>query len=416
MYRLGILVAIVALVRDHHVRLRIAGDNPLSVEEVTEIFPEAASLHADHSEKAGMFVQDAGGDTIGYVIRTFPAANSLIGYAGPTDTLIGFDSELKVVGVRIRSSEDTHTHVASVKADSYHMNLFNDRTWEELGSMDLRAAGVEGVSGSTMTSITMAEGIQLRIQEANQQLAKSPKFRFTSADAGLLFVIAGAAIIGFSKLRGRPRVRRGFQVIVVLYIGFVNGSLIAQSLLAGWAKTSIPWHMAPGLVLLVAAALLVPMVAHKPFYCHQLCPHGAAQEWLGRLLPRKWKLHLPSDLTRSLRWLPPALLAGVLLIVMLNAPVDLAGVEAFDAYLLTSAGIATITIAITGLVASLFIPQAYCKFGCPTGALLEFTRSHGKSDKFGQRDLYAVVLLLIAALLYWNYDALNAWFLGPAAP
>ena len=75
--------------------------------------------------------------------------------------------------------------------------------------------------------------------------------------------------------------RRGFQVLVIGYVGFLAGAPLAQSLFAGWAQNGVPWRSAPALALLGAAALLVPWAARKPLYCQHLCPHGAAQELLG---------------------------------------------------------------------------------------------------------------------------------------
>jgi hypothetical protein len=60
------------------------------------------------------------------------------------------------------------------------------------------------------------------------------------------------------------------------------------------------------------------------------------------------------------------------------------------------AGWATISIAVVGLAASLFIPLAYCRFGCPTGALLGFVRLNAHSDRWSHRDSLAAVLLLVA--------------------
>ena len=60
------------------------------------------------------------------------------------------------------------------------------------------------------------------------------------------------------------------------------------------------------------------------------------------------------------------------------------------------AGWATITVAVVGLVASLFITRAYCRYGCPTGAMLEFLRLGPAGAKFGRRDLVAAALALLA--------------------
>ena len=84
-------------------------------------------------------------------------------------------------------------------------------------------------------------------------------------------------------------------------------------------------------------------------------------------------------------------------------PLNLAAIEPFDAYLFRVAGWATIAIAIGGLVASLFLPMAYCRFGCPTGSLLNYLRLHGRSDHLSLRDLAALALLALAiGLVIWS--------------
>ncbi|MCA9071915.1 MAG: hypothetical protein KDA84_23465, partial [Planctomycetaceae bacterium] len=64
------------------------------------------------------------------------------------------------------------------------------------------------------------------------------------------------------------------------------------------------------------------------------------------------------------------------------------------------AGTATIGIFVVGLVASLFVPMAYCRFGCPTGALLGYLRFHGQSDRFTRKDAAAIGLLAMALLMF----------------
>ena len=56
--------------------------------------------------------------------------------------------------------------------------------------------------------------------------------------------------------------------------------------------------------------------------------------------------------------------------------------------------IASAGIAVVGLVASLFVQQAYCQFGCPTGTLLKFIHSGGTLNRFGVRDAVAGLLLV----------------------
>jgi polyferredoxin len=83
---------------------------------------------------------------------------------------------------------------------------------------------------------------------------------------------------------------------------------------------------------------------------------------------------------------------------IVGASWNLANWEGFDAWLWRSAGIATITIAIVGLIASIFSPLAYCKFGCPTGALFKFLRKSSGAKQFSLRDLISGILCLAAFL------------------
>ncbi len=133
---------------------------------------------------------------------------------------------------------------------------------------------------------------------------------------------------------------------------------------------------------------------------------------LARLAPRRWRVALPKDFARGLRWLPALLLALVLAITILVLPIDLASLEPFDAYLIRSAGWATVTLAVAGLIASLFVPMAYCHYGCPTGALLEFLRTRGPTDRFSRRDFAAAFLVALAAVLSWKYQALHEWMVA----
>jgi len=100
--------------------------------------------------------------------------------------------------------------------------------------------------------------------------------------------------------------------------------------------------------------------------------------------------------------------------VMLVLPHDLAATEPFDAYAIRTAGRATIAIAVAGLVAACFVPMAYCHYGCPTGAVLNFIRSHGRADRFGRREIAALLLVAIAFLLSKAGAGFHEWLRADA--
>jgi polyferredoxin len=260
--------------------------------------------------------------------------------------------------------------------------------------------------------MAIAQSVKARLKMSSGELAVRPPIRFGWHDVGMFVVIGLAVLMAFGPAAWRQRWRRVYQIGLIVYVGFVSGDLLAQKLFAGWARSGIPWTTAPGLALLAAAALLVPWASRRPLYCHHICPHGAAQELLGRWRPKSWRLHLRPDVARGLETAPALLLLFVIVVTMFAVPFDLAGIEPFDAYLVRTAGIATVAVAVVGLIASLFVPQAYCRFGCPTGALLQFVRGRGAEDRFSRRDGVALIYVIIAVVLNWKFLTFLFWLRG----
>lgn len=58
-------------------------------------------------------------------------------------------------------------------------------------------------------------------------------------------------------------------------------------------------------------------------------------------------------------------------------------------------------IFVVSLVASSRYPMAYCRYGCPTGAVLDHLRLHRKSGLFTWRDGLLLGCLAVAAARYW---------------
>jgi len=399
LYRFAVVAVIAWLVRDVAVRQRIQGDSPVTPEEIRSLLPAAAALRPDDSARDGLFVLDRVGRELGYVVRTQPRTRDITGYAGVTDTLVVLDRDWKILGLKIHTSEDGADYVRDLTVDRRFLKKWNGLTWDAAAALDLKAAGIEGVSGATMTSMAIAQSVKARLQLSRDELAARLPLRLAWRDFGMLAVLAAAAVMAFGPAAWRHRWKVPYQLVLVGYVGLVAGDLVAQKLLAGWARSGIPWTAAPGLLLLVAAALLVPWVTGKPFYCHHVCPHGAAQELLSRWRPARWQVTLSAGVVRGLGYLPGALVLFTLVVALLALPFDLAGLEPFAAYVFRSAGVATLAVAGVGLVASAFVPQAYCRFGCPTGALLNFVRARGATDGFSRRDAAALALVAVAFLL-----------------
>ncbi|MBI2924661.1 MAG: FAD:protein FMN transferase [Verrucomicrobia bacterium] len=432
---------------------------PVTFDEVRALFPNATRLVPDQSRLRAL---DAAGHLLGFAVRTSPQADNVAGYRGPTECLVALAPDGRtVLDVRVRKSYDTDSYVDQLRRAESFLKSFIGRSVNELAVLEAPTKEkTEAISGATMTARAIAEGIKRRSMSEVAAQTPAPQWRPKPRDCALAGVIAGALVMSFTSLRGQRWARLAWQLLLVGYVGLVNHDLLSLALLGGWAANGLALKAAPGLVLLAAAALLVPWTTRRQLYCHQICPHGAAQQLLGGLsrLVRSWSSRrkksskskfeisnlksqieaglapsaaestkpsapsptfvchrrtLPAKLTHSLELLPGSLLGLALLTLLLGWPVNLVNLEPFDAWAWRTAGLVTLIIAVLGLAASLFVPQAYCRFGCPTGALLNFVRSSGSADHWGRRDWAA--LGFVAAGLVAVF-AVRAWPRTELAP
>lgn len=376
--------------------------DPLTLETTRKLFAAANAIQQDETYRSLWHVTDRERHELGTILRTAPAADQIIGYQGPTETLIGFDHKGAITGILLGKSYDNAEYVKYVREDDYFLTLFNGLNLDKLTELDLKEAEVEGVSGATMTSMTVARGVVRTAEEyrinLKSDMQQRPLVSFTAHDLGTAIVILAGLVIGMTSLRSKRIVRFSFQLILVGYLGLINGDLLSQAMLAGWARNGIPWRNAGGLALLSAAALLVPIFSGSNLYCNQLCPHGALQQLLRNRLP--WRVRLPKRVARVLVTVPIVLLVLCMIVAMTSLPLSLVDIEPFDAWVLSIAGWPTVTIAVVGLIASLFVPMAYCRYGCPTGALLKFLRLHSQSDRWTRQDWIAVGMVLLALTLW----------------
>lgn len=436
LYRLGIVCCVVFLVRMHFEQLRVQGDAPIELSEVRSVLPEAARLVIDTGTRAGLFVQDSDGTEIGYALRTSPAADHIIGYAGPTDVLLVFgqpnrdpnppsptakgegagdapeaEPTRKLLEIRIRRSWDTTRHIQWVRDDAWFMQFWRGRDWDNLAGLNFYDEYMEGVSGATLSSMGIARSVQFRVRDVQQQAA-APGIRVSATDYGLWV----ALLVGlFVTYRGGWKSNRTFWTAMKLgafvYVGFLNGSLLALSVLTGYAAHGLAWRIAPGLVSLMVLSFVLPWSTRRQPYCNHLCPHGAAQQLLSRWSP--WRFHVPAPVASGLRWLPWLLIVVALGVLILGLPVEMSHLEPFDAYLFRQSDWIPIILFGVSLAVSALVPMAYCKYGCPTGALLEFVRGHGRADRLGRRDLAAAVLLGLTWMLITRQAAIQAWLAAP---
>ena len=249
--------------------------DPLSTDHVRQLFPDAATVSAT-TTAVWQVNNDADRKVIGSILRTTPAADNVVGYQGPTETLVGVAQDGKINGIAVGESFDNEPYVGYVRDDTYFKTLFNGQTLEELASLDW-ANNIEGVSGATMTSMAVTEGMVLAAMHLRDAAPSQPETRNVRSilsfhDMGTVCVVLAGSIIGMTRLRSRRWVRTLFQLFLIGFLGLTAGNLVSQAMLVGWAKHGVPWRSAFGLVFLCAAAFVLPIATKRNLYCTHLCP------------------------------------------------------------------------------------------------------------------------------------------------
>ena len=402
--RVAVVASIAWLVHAEHARYvgrqTTADLASLPIAQVQRHLPEVAAIGGPSAPVAGgRDLLDAAGERVGTMLRTSPAGDAAIGFSGPTDLLVVCDRDLRVAGMEVLASRD----------DAAFRGVYRGMSVEEIAGIDPRNSGVEGVSGATMTSQAVAEGIVRAVrQHVEQQTAAGGRASWRSSLSNLiasidgpqwggLGVVVAGIITAFTRLRGTWFGRLALPIVVLAYLGFGAGALLSQAQVWGWAQAGV----ARGAVVLMAltlAALVLPITTRRNVYCSHLCAHGAAQQLLVRFL--KPKRSVPGWLKPVSVALPWVLLTVAILASLLHWPLNLVDLEPFDAYLPAVAGVTAIVIFAVSLIASSFYPMAYCRHGCPTGALLDHLRLHRRADRFSWRDGVLLGCLAVAAAVH----------------
>lgn len=404
-WRLAALGAVFTLVFWNAAAQRGRDARPIGLREVQALWGDVAAV-APEVGALGRALVGWDGAVVGHALSTSPAADQLVGYAGPTEVLVLLDGDDRLRDFRIRESADTPGHVRDVADDERFAAALRGRSVAELAGATAEELGIDGVSGATRTSACVVDSIGLRLAPLGGGEGRSVGLAVGLRDLGLFAIALGGVALAFVR-RARRRLRRVFQLVCVVWLGLVVTDLLSWSLFGSWALHGVPWRATPGLAALGAVSLLVPWASGRSVYCAQVCPQGALQEWVGRIAPRGLRVELPVAVRGPLAALPMLLVFLIVGALLVGLPLDLAALEPFDAWLLGAASLASIALALFSLIASAAVPMAYCRYGCPTGALLESIRTPAAARP-GRRDLVLALLLAFTVLLFTCRDAARA--------
>jgi ferredoxin len=181
-------------------------------------------------------------------------------------------------------------------------------------------------------------------------------------------VLALATLAFFTKIPALRWVSLGTTFVV---LGFVDGGFLSISHITGviWIG---PSAIASDLPLLVMVAFTVlTLLLFGRVFCGFLCPFGALQDFLDRLVPARFKRDFAPEIHRGALKLKYVILALILLPALAGSEASIYQYfEPFGTVFFLSTNVLLWTIAGSFLLASVVVPRFYCRYACPLGASL----------------------------------------------
>lgn len=310
-----------------------------------------------------------------FVVNTRVLAKDVQGYGGPVPLKIHIDKDGRLTAIEAEPNAESPSFFDRAK------ELFS--RWQDKTIDEAMAEDVDAVSGATFSSKAIIRNVQRGLAYAKQhgladggKGAQKESAEHTVATGwtlgsivALIAVLLGAVVPLFTNNRRLHLVQLVVNVVVLgLWTGtFVSYTLFLRLFAGGVSLSAIGTLAAPLLMLIVA--LLYPLAGRSGHYCAHVCPFGSAQELAGKLSRRK--LRITPRVLRVLTALRN-LLWGVLMALLLtgtcSAWIDY---ELFTAFIYSSASVWVIVLAMLFLVLSVWVPRPYCRFVCPTGALMK---------------------------------------------
>lgn len=310
-----------------------------------------------------------------FVVNTRVLAKDVQGYGGPVPLKIHIGKDGKLTAIEAEPNAESSDFFDRAK------ELFS--RWQGKTIDEAMAEDVDAVSGATFSSKAIIRNVQRGLAYAKQhgladggKCAQEESAERTVATGwtlgsivALIAVLLGAIVPLFTNNRRLHLVQLVVNVVVLgLWTGtFVSYTLFLRLFAGGVSLSAIGTLAAPLLMLIVA--LLYPLAGRSGHYCAHVCPFGSAQELAGKLSRRKLRitprvLHVLTAL-RNLLW---GVLMALLLTGTCSAWIDY---ELFTAFIYSSASVWVIVLAVLFLVLSVWVPRPYCRFVCPTGALMK---------------------------------------------
>ena len=337
------------------------------LEIIKTVFPEAAEIDYSYAPSTASKVKDHSGSMLGSFLTSSPWCDNIKGYAGHVPVLIAIDNDLVIKEIIPLQNNETRSFMARIN----NQDFFSQ--WKGLHINEAPVKEIDMITRATVSCAAFIETVQKRTAlftdtEARTTVDSSYLIRQIIALLFILPGLAGTLIPSFGRKH-----RTLILLANVIVLGFITGTVLSigfiQGIMLHGFNIMRQWHF----IVLLASIIIIGITQGKNAYCAFICPYGSAQELTGKI-NRKPVLKINPGkhiLFKHSRTILLLLFFGALLYA---SNIDADFYEPFSAFIISSAPLSSIILAVSFLLISILRPKLWCSLLCPTGKLLDMIK------------------------------------------
>ncbi len=179
------------------------------------------------------------------------------------------------------------------------------------------------------------------------------------------------ALVMTAFLRKSSAIRWVALAYTLGYLGFYNGTFLSISHITNGIKLGPSMFLSDLPLLLIIVFTIVTTLFWGRVFCSSLCPFGALQDFMTRILPRKWQRELPQAIHDKAIYIKYGILAMLIITSLTYSELSIFQYfEPFGTLFYFSQSVLLWVILLGILLGSSMISRFYCRYACPLGAAL----------------------------------------------
>lgn len=336
-----------------------------STQQLVALGLNAKDIELTQADSASWNVVGKNGQLLGTIVSSAPYASQVKGFAGPTPIFVYVDEKGTIKQIAAQENAET---------PDFFQQAFSAIApqWEGVRTNEVSTKNVDVVTGATFSSRAIISNIKLSMagyEATKEAVNEEPTIGWGRTLAVGLVLLSGWLIRLY--FRGNKHLRVFQLLLNVGVLGFWCGEFLSLSMLRGWLANGFSPLVSLPTTIILSVAIILPFFKQKHHYCSWVCPLGSIQE-LASYLPVP-KVRCSPSVYRAMSRIRMCAFA----LLMLSLWTGLAGFildyEPFTAFLFQTAPPAVMVLASVIIVASMFVPNVWCKSLCPMGMMLDLS-------------------------------------------